>query len=191
MNDPVLFYKVNDAHGCFSNFSRHPITLMDRTWATSEHYFQAQKFTDHRPDLVDMVAAAATPKEAAAIGRDPANPVRPDWDALPRPNPIVMMLADLAHGIASSELERHAAPEPLFSRVKDLVMFEAVLNKFRTNEDIGKVLTETGTRPIVEASDVDGYWGWGPDHRGANKLGRMLMLVREALSFDPRKDGLR
>src|SRR4051794_13335214 len=42
--DVIRFYSVGDDFGCFSNFSPHTITLKGKTWRTSEHYFQAQKF---------------------------------------------------------------------------------------------------------------------------------------------------
>src|SRR4051794_34231194 len=40
----IHFYGVSDAYGCLSNFSPHPVKLKGKTWPTSEHYFQAQKF---------------------------------------------------------------------------------------------------------------------------------------------------
>jgi ribA/ribD-fused uncharacterized protein len=40
----ILFYRVNEPYGFFSNFSKHPITLNGKEWPTTEHYFQAQKF---------------------------------------------------------------------------------------------------------------------------------------------------
>jgi ribA/ribD-fused uncharacterized protein len=40
----IRFYSVGAEYGCFSNFSPHPIRLKGKTWPTSEHFFQAQKF---------------------------------------------------------------------------------------------------------------------------------------------------
>ena len=40
----IHFYHVSGEFGCFSNFSPHPVQLKGKTWPTSEHYFQAQKF---------------------------------------------------------------------------------------------------------------------------------------------------
>ncbi|MEO1140885.1 MAG: NADAR family protein, partial [Pseudomonadota bacterium] len=45
MPEEIKFYRTGDPYGCFSNFSAHPI-LIETTWPTSEHYFQAQKFLD-------------------------------------------------------------------------------------------------------------------------------------------------
>lgn len=74
----INFYLPRDEYGCFSNFSPHRIFLKDKTWATSEHYFQAQKFagTEHE----EQVRFAKTPKLAAEMGRDRKRPLRKDWE---------------------------------------------------------------------------------------------------------------
>ena len=58
--ETMRFYRVNEPSGAFSNFSPHPVTLKGRTWPTSEHYFQAQKFsgTDHE----EVIRLAKSPK---------------------------------------------------------------------------------------------------------------------------------
>jgi ribA/ribD-fused uncharacterized protein len=51
-----------------------------------------------------------------------------------------------------------------------------------------KLLLETGTRPIVEDSRKDDFWGAKPDEsflRGCNVLGRLLMELRDKLRSDP------
>ena len=41
----IYFYVEREKpYGCFSNFSGHGFTLDELYWATSEYYFQAQKF---------------------------------------------------------------------------------------------------------------------------------------------------
>lgn len=88
MQTVINFYNVEDAYGCFSNFSRHPITLDGKVWPTSEHYFQAKKFagTEHE----ELVRAAPTPKEAAAMGRERSRPLRKDWEEVKEQ---IMMIA--------------------------------------------------------------------------------------------------
>ncbi|HZE99489.1 MAG TPA: NADAR family protein [Planctomycetota bacterium] len=75
---PVLFYGVSDAHGAFSNFAPFPFRLKGRTWPTSEHYFQAQKFagTPH----AEEIRLAKSPMIAARMGRSRKRPLRPDWE---------------------------------------------------------------------------------------------------------------
>ena len=76
--ETICFYHPDEPYGCFSNFSRHVITLKGKRWPTSEHYFQAQKFAGTL--LEEQVRQVATPGQAAAMGRDRANPLRADWE---------------------------------------------------------------------------------------------------------------
>jgi N-glycosidase YbiA len=77
----ILFYKVCEPYGCFSNFSLHAINLEGFTWLTSEHYYQAQKFMGTSFQyLCPIIRAAASPELAAALGRDPRHKVRSDWE---------------------------------------------------------------------------------------------------------------
>jgi len=66
--------------------------------------------------------------------------------------------------------------------VKDDIMYSAVLRKFETHEDIRKRLLETGDQTIVENAPGDYYWGCGADGSGKNKLGEILMAVRNQLA---------
>ncbi len=74
----ILFYRVREPFGEFSNFSPHPIELRGRVWPTSEHYFQAQKFagTEHE----EAVRMASSPMVAARMGRSRERPLRRDWE---------------------------------------------------------------------------------------------------------------
>lgn len=72
------FYSVKNLYGEFSNFALFPIVIDDVAWPTSEHYYQAHKYTD--PKLQELVRQAKTPMDAALMGRDPNIPKREDWD---------------------------------------------------------------------------------------------------------------
>jgi ribA/ribD-fused uncharacterized protein len=75
----IYFYVEREVpYGCFSNFSPHGFLLDELYWATSEHYFQAQKFVG-TPHL-EKVRQMKTPKDAANLGRNRALPLRPDWE---------------------------------------------------------------------------------------------------------------
>jgi ribA/ribD-fused uncharacterized protein len=80
MSDVIHFYRTNDEYGCFSNFGPYPIELDGKTWPTSEHYFQAQKFagTEH----AEAIRQANSPMVAARMGRSRAHPMRTDWEAV-------------------------------------------------------------------------------------------------------------
>lgn len=70
-----------------------------------------------------------------------------------------------------------------WEEVKDVIMKKAVLEKFKQNETIRKVLLSTGKDIIVEKTTNDYYWGCGEDSSGKNMLGIILMEVREELQF--------
>lgn len=76
----ISFYSTQDAYGEFSNFAAFPIEIDGRTWPTSEHYFQAQKFigTEHE----ELIRTTPSPMAAAKIGRDRKRPLRPDWEEI-------------------------------------------------------------------------------------------------------------
>ena len=70
---------------------------------------------------------------------------------------------------------------PDWEDVKDGIMLQAVTVKFETHAELAQLLLSTGERPIVENAPMDAYWGCGPDGNGLNKLGRILMTVRDKL----------
>lgn len=74
----IHFYSVSGDFGYLSNFAPYPVNLKGKTWPTSEHYFQAQKFagTEHEREI----RMAKTPKRAAQLGRDRGKPLRRDWE---------------------------------------------------------------------------------------------------------------
>lgn len=79
---PIFFYKVNEPYGCFSNFSAHPIQLDGKTWPTSEHYFQAQKFITTAPEYAEQIRLESSPMKAANMGRSRKVPLRADWEEI-------------------------------------------------------------------------------------------------------------
>ncbi|MGB5560328.1 MAG: NADAR family protein [Paracoccaceae bacterium] len=71
-----------------------------------------------------------------------------------------------------------------WEEVKDQIMLEAVRVKFQTHELPRELLLSTGNAEIVENAPMDPYWGCGPDGSGLNKLGRILMQVRDEIRRD-------
>jgi len=144
MPNRIEFYSVTDAYGFLSNFAPYPIRLKGKTWPTSEHYFQAQKFPGTKHEKA--IQKANSPMLAARMGRDRKKPLRRDWE-----------------------------------RVKESIMRDAVLAKFTQHADIQQQLLDTGDAVLIEHTENDDYWGDGGDGRGKNRLGRILMEVRETL----------
>lgn len=75
----ISFYSTTGEYGCFSNFSKHAVHMKGKRWATTEHFFQAQKFagTEHEED----VRKCKTAREAANLGRSRKLPLRRDWES--------------------------------------------------------------------------------------------------------------
>ncbi|MGB1257974.1 MAG: NADAR family protein [Thiolinea sp.] len=65
--------------------------------------------------------------------------------------------------------------------VKEQVMRDAVLAKFSQHPELTELLLSTGDAVIVEHTENDDYWGDGGDGKGKNRLGHILMSVREQL----------
>ena len=79
-DNKILFYRVRDAYGAFSNFAPFPLKLDGLIWPTSEHYFQAQKFLSE--DYRESIRLTKTAIEAAQLGRDRERPIREDWESI-------------------------------------------------------------------------------------------------------------
>ena len=72
---------------------------------------------------------------------------------------------------------------PDWEAVKDNVMFDAVLAKFSQHDNLRTLLLSTGSAKLVEHTSNDSYWGDGGDGSGKNRLGQILMQVRDRLSL--------
>ena len=68
--------------GIFSNFCPlpSPIAAAGRVWPTSEHLYQAAKFSRNSA-VQGLIANAPSAREAARLGRDPGHPIDPNWTA--------------------------------------------------------------------------------------------------------------
>lgn len=144
MKEKILFYSENQEWGEFSNFSLYPVVLCGKTWPTSEHYFQAQKFEDK--NYQEKIRKARSSMKAAELGRSRKVKIKRNWD-----------------------------------RQKDNVMLEVVLAKFTQHIELKELLLSTGNTELIEHAENDHYWGDGGNGEGKNKLGKILMKVRDKL----------
>lgn len=63
--------------------------------------------------------------------------------------------------------------------VCEKLMYKIVEAKFNQNIELKENLMKTGLRPIVYHIISDSFWGDGSDGKGQNKLGKILMKLRE------------
>lgn len=68
-----------------------------------------------------------------------------------------------------------------FKKIKNQVMYEGILEKFRQNREIAYRLIETRNEEIAEATIDEYYWGIGKDKTGKNNIGKILVKVREQI----------
>lgn len=79
--DAVRFYgrtKPDPAYWAFSNFYPSAIKVGKVWYQTTEHYYQAMKYTD--PKVHEYIRTQQTPREAMREARRPDLPLREDWE---------------------------------------------------------------------------------------------------------------
>lgn len=62
--------------------------------------------------------------------------------------------------------------------VKEMFMFNALRAKFFQHPELRIKLIETGDSKLIEHTSNDSYWGDGGDGNGKNRLGELLMKLR-------------
>lgn len=82
-------------------------------------------------------------------------------------------------------LTRERPLRPDWDEFRDKIMLEAVRKKFRTHRALADLLLSTGSEELAESAPGDFYWGVGGDGSGLNKLGKILMQVRQELRLSP------
>lgn len=152
----IFFYGSSDPYYQFTNFWKAPIVIDGETWATSENYFQAQKFKATRGTANDVYAAiqkANNPADAYKIGAKNRSLMDPSFQ-----DDTVAMQA----------------------------MYRALIAKFTQHQDLFHLLVSTEKAVLVEntaqvppGKHDDPRWGNGKAGNGKNMLGRILMHLRD------------
>ena len=160
----IKFYgRTNEQYRFLSNFYPAEIHIDWLVVPTTEHYYQAMKTLD--PDEREAILNAPTPGKARRLGNKCT--LRDDWDSVVGTEALHKLFSD-DNGI-------------VVESVKDHLMCTALTCKFTQHPDLRDALLLTGSEELVEDSPTDHYWGIGRDGTGKNKLGRMLMLIRNSL----------
>lgn len=68
-----------------------------------------------------------------------------------------------------------------WEQCKENVMMKALRAKAYSSVEFRELLLSTGTREIVENNPYDSYWGTGSSGYGKNRMGKLLMRLREEL----------
>lgn len=175
--DQILFYKSDQPYYEFMNFYKpsKSIIIDNMSWSTTEHYFQAMKFynpsSKRYMEYFEIIHSCDGPMKAAILGRQkqkngPASTWKVNKESDQR------TLNDAMKEYSDVTLRSD------WEDVKDDIMRKALEAKFNQCEDLKKLLKDTGTKKLIEASPKDSYWGHGRDKKGKNMLGQILEEIR-------------
>lgn len=145
-----------------SNFFDNPIEFEGILYPTNEHAFQAVK--DLNPEIRSRVAAIESTYNAKLAGRGKYDLRTPEEvKADPNGKPILVTLRED------------------WDQVKDEVMYQINMTKFRNNPSLKAALLGTLDAELIEGNHWgDVYWGVCGGV-GQNKLGKILMRIRSEL----------
>jgi len=155
----------NDLYGMyFSNCVKAPIVVDGEPFASSEHYFQINKF---------MADIETTRKFAMGLNISLDEQLRRNRDN------IAAM-----HVMSPEEVARHGRSCRMcpiradWDTVRVNVMYRALAEKFKDGE-FHKVLADSYDKVLIERAPRDDYWAINNEGRGENMLGILLMYIRE------------
>jgi N-glycosidase YbiA len=162
--DTIYFYSVDGPEGFLSNF--YTCEMVDEsskragasdgpTWKSSEHYYQAHKFSIEA--LFNLVADQKTCRECYSTAWKYKDQWVPNWTEV----------------VETDEF-------PFEILYKDLIMYRALQCKFSIPE-LRERLLSTGNKRLVEHAMRDFHYGIGHDGTGKNMLGLLLMFLRDQL----------
>ena len=89
--------------------------------------------------------------------------------------------ADTPRKARKAGQDRSLVPRPDWDAVKEVVMRKAVSAKFAQNWGLRELLVATGDQELMHESASDLFWGRSQDRVGDNRLGTIIMEVRQAL----------
>ncbi len=153
LDTPAQVFFYEHEFYVLSNFAAFQINWKGLMFPTSEHAYHWEKFarTNH-PDIAMEIRFALSAHEALKIAEKMRTYRRADWDELDAGRPV-----------------------------KVNIMKAILIAKVGQHEYVRRKLMETGERVLIENSWRDSFWGWGPDQRGENWLGKLWMEIRDEL----------
>jgi ribA/ribD-fused uncharacterized protein len=127
MTETIYFYSQRVKYGEFSNFYPAPITIRDKVWPTSEHYYQAMKFEAY-PEVMEKIRLMDAPGQAAKMGRSRKLPLRTDWEKIKE---AVMMDA------LRAKFTQHPDLKELLLSTGDAILVEHTKRDFYWGDGLG------------------------------------------------------
>jgi len=170
-SEDVKFYDPKAPNFEFSNYYVCKVTIDGEIYPSTEHYYQAQKFrplnaTQRSLVYAKIIQRANTPNIARELA---SQKIKGGYKWRTDLNEIIREYSDVTFD------------KVWWDEVKDQVMRKAVWHKTNQHPKVKKLLEDTGSKIIIEASPRDSYWGSEKDGKGENMLGRVWMEVRHLL----------
>jgi hypothetical protein len=137
-----------------SNFSSFQVYYDLRLWPTSEHAYQAMKFSSQTFSVWKSV------RDNEYIRQEEIRNQKSAHDAYKLANSM-------------NDVRR-----PDWNDVRVKFMIDICRHKLHQHKYVQKKLVQTGNREIIESSPTDNFWGWGPNRDGQNMLGKIWMTLR-------------
>ena len=98
------------------------------------------------------------------------------------PNLVQQIATATSAHVAFKLAKTNTAKAPAnWELIKSGIMEDILRHKLRQHPYVKYKLMQTGRRKIVEDSFRDSFWGWGPDKKGRNELGKLWMKLRDEL----------
>lgn len=102
------------------------------------------------------------------------------FDTAPDFVDIIFSLRSAHDAFKFAKANGHKAP-PNWEEIKVGIMEDICRHKLQQNEYVRLKLLQTSDLHLVEDSEKDAYWGWGPHQNGRNELGKIWMRLRQEL----------
>lgn len=176
----IEFYDANKPNGEYSNFysakedKKFQLIIDDKSWQTTEHYYQSQKFggSEAADEYANLIAIADTPNKSFVLARQKKQGgFKANWK-------LIASQPTTLNDLITKYLGKGVTIRKDWEKIKDSVMEKALRAKFSQNPHLLKKLLSTGDQILVEHTHRDSYWGDGGNGTGLNKLGKMLMSIR-------------
>jgi ribA/ribD-fused uncharacterized protein len=168
----IAFYDANEIpYGVFCNYYPAVITINGKTFKSTEEFYQWSKFDDEW--YKEEILKTNTPNKSRILGHQE---IKHDHDWRKPLNSIV-----------EESLKRGIKCKENFEQIKDKVMLTALWAKFNQHANLQEILLTTDDAYIYENSPYDYYWGVGSNKTGKNKLGILLMYVRNEIRKEKEK----
>lgn len=169
----IFFYNSSDKYYFLSNFysldNRKPLFKDEdgKEWLSSEAYYQAAKFDDE--EYKEYIRKSHSSYFACMLGKQSGN-ARPAYK-----------IGDEKVRDIMNRYKKTISKKENWREIKDGVMYHALYLKFTQNEMLKLALLETHDKGLCEYTHRDGYWATFWNKPGCNKLGKLLIKLRNEL----------